>query len=50
MKTTQKEALKKLEQYVNLPSGSYDAWDVEATQPVEPSGDPGYVFTEEANG
>lgn len=30
MKTTQEEALKKLEQYVNLPSGSHDAEDVEA--------------------
>ena len=30
MKTTQEEALKKLEEYVNLPSGSYDTEDVEA--------------------
>ena len=27
-----------------------DAWDVEATQPVEPSEDPGYVFVDEEAG
>ena len=30
--------------------GTGDTWDVEATAPVEPSEDPGYVFTEEADG
>ena len=37
MKTTQKEALKKLEQYVNLPSGSHDdGWNSWRT-PMGPS-------------